>query len=108
MRFPFMSIREAAFFLQVKETEARWLFDTGRLPRVELDDGTEFRPVEKALVRALDLLPLLDGRASEAFMLWQQGHGTIPKVGRTDSPSALDSLLASRDASSHDGRSGDN
>lgn len=104
LRKPFLVLREAAFFLQVKKAQACYLYETGRLPAARLDDGSEWVPFDKRLVRAIDFFDLLDDDAKALFVQWQLGTLEMPRFDPTRLPPPLSAL---RPATSRSGGYGD-
>jgi hypothetical protein len=96
MRKPFLVMREVAFFLQIRKQQAHYLYETGRLPTARLEDGTEWMPFDKRLIRALDFFALLDPRAQDVFVEWQLGLVDIPKWDTLHAPPLLSTLVARR------------
>lgn len=92
LRKPFLVMREVAFFLQIKKAQAHYLYETGRLPLARLDDGSEWMPFDKRLVRAVDFYALLDDTAKELFAQWQLGLVEMPSFDTTQLPPAFSAM----------------
>jgi len=97
LRKPFLVMREAAFFLQIKKSQAHYLYETGQLPGARLPDGSEWMPFDKRLVRAVDFYELLEVGAKALFVEWQLGVMDIPAFDTLEPPPPLDTLVRRSD-----------
>ena len=61
--YPFLTVAQAAFFLQVSVETARWMYDRGDLPRAVRLDGGLFEPTPgKHLIPYFEFRELLSGQ----------------------------------------------
>jgi len=95
LRYPFLTVEQAAFFLQVSRVAAASMYDTGKLPTATRIDGGVFEPVPgRRLIPYLEFRETLDGDALPALELWQSGQLELPKPNaRHRAPATLASFL---------------
>ena len=106
LRSPFLSLVEAAFFLQIPMYRAQVLHEAGELPEPVAVDGTVFRPSRTVLVDALALREQLPPAARDALDAWQRGELEIPRPPRRNAkPIALAQVVASAQRERIDERS---
>jgi hypothetical protein len=101
LRSPFLTADQAAFFLQVSESEARRAYEASELPSARRLDGGLFQPTPGArLVPYEELHALLEPRAQAMLDLWQVGRFDIPRPALRDAaPVTFNDVLASLAAS---------
>jgi hypothetical protein len=97
LRYPFLTLEQAAFFLQVPVAAASRLYDQGELPKALRMDGGVFQPT-----RGVRLVPYLEFHAQLAedtqavLELWQRGRLSVPKPDSQEAaPLGFKSVLRS-------------
>lgn len=80
IRYPFLTLGQAAFFLQVSVATATSMYETGKLPKAVRLDGGVFEPVPgRRLIPYFELRNMLKGEALAAIELWQEGRLEVPR-----------------------------
>lgn len=87
LRYPFLTLEQAAFFLQVPVATARWMYENDQLPKALRVDGGIFEPVPgRVLVPYEEFKPLASGSAAAVLARWQAGEADVPKPASPTSP----------------------
>jgi hypothetical protein len=87
IRYPFLTLEQAAFFLQVPVTTAEWVYEAGELPKALRLDGGIFEPVPgKRLIPYEEFAPLLDESAARRLDDWELGRIEVPSPASSGSP----------------------
>lgn len=92
---PFLTLEQAAFFLQVPFATARWMYDHHRLPRALRLDGGIYEPVPgRVLIPCKEFEALVKDEAYAMLRLWQNGRVDLPRPESPTSPApALKSVV---------------
>ena len=87
LRSPFLTLEQAAFFLQVPVATARWMYERDELPKALRVDGGIFEPVPgRVLIPYEEFKPLVSGSGEAVLALWQEGAVDLPKPESAESP----------------------
>jgi hypothetical protein len=87
VRHPFLTLDQAAFFLQLPVATVEWMYKAGDLPKALRMDGGIFEPVPgRPLIPYEDFAPLVDGTASARLEDWELGRIELPVPESTTSP----------------------
>lgn len=103
LRYPFLTLDQAAFFLQVPVATARWMYQHDQLPKALRVDGGIFEPVPGRVLVPYDAFePLVGGSAATVLARWQAGEGDVPKAASPTSPARTLTDVVYKDNGRHD------